>query len=414
MKHTPERILEFYLDLGELLEVYGASAYEVTDFFSACSKKFQIPEPTILMFPQVLSISIFVDRMPYTGNRRFPMSSPNIHGLSALQSWLLAYKGTALPTYVTMHQAASNLSRSFASKWLACIIQCFATCCFFGGDWKACTITLATAGVSFGGCSWLGAKDLNILLKVFLSTLLAGLVAYNLNHIFYTETPLALFSATVIWLVPGLPMMNGCSDFFHDFMIMAIHRFAEAVMVVFAILLGIMPALLYMQPETVSSAINPLIDWWWAGIASMACAYRFEGSRLHIWLGFILGALGHGSRAFLLVYFGMNATTATLCSAALIGICVTLLRHTIDAQKVLIYIVTLGIIPLVPGVALLKAVYGLVCISMTGIATATLEVTQTIGLSVMAVGQVGALAVGGILPVTLYRWYSDSKKRDAC
>lgn len=399
-------ILALYLRLGALLLSVSASAYEVFLSFQQIAQRYSLPIASLLPFPNSLNVSFEEKNLFYSATHCFEVAPLNAGFLARVEKLLFTNKTINIEGVETLLQQILILYQHPLRHWLLgllmCVIQCVATCKFFGGDLPACVATAFAACVSFLAFRYFNRGKLNLLLLEVMVAFLASFVAVVVNYFWPTHTALSMLFASIIWLVPGILMMDSFSDLFHGFINSALHNFTKAWMVIFALLLGLTPALLYLPTSAVAIAISPHTDWLWAGIASLACAYRFEAIGKLLGWGFFLGALGHGFRAVLVVHFAYDPVSATFLAASAVGIAVAILfwRNPL----LIVYAATIGIIPLVPGAALLRAFYELLHIAMQGINTSPWQLSQGFGLMTQAIVEVMALAIGGILPTTLWRW----------
>lgn len=400
---NPNEIIDVYLTLGILLQRLGTSAYALTQTFKTFEEKYDLPHAELMLNPHGLAVSIEVNHTFYSGYRRFAGQDTSIRSVAELEKWLVSGNKKTKPSAKKILQVGSIVHPPMIFALIACIIQCTATSQFFGGDLMAGIAAFCASGISFICYSYLGKNQLVLILRDFITALVAGIVGMTIGHCLGTETPLALLAASIIWLVPGLMMMNGFSDFFHAYTLSALYQFAQAAMIVSALLLGLAPVLILIQPETVSSAISPYMDWIFSGIASLTCAYRFEARGKLLIMSFLLGALGHGSRALMILNLGLDVTTATLLAALWVGCGVAILYTRMSIQLMVTSIATIGVIPLVPGAALLKSVFGLIHIATDANISAP-QVVETLSMTITSITQVAVLAIGGILPTTLLRW----------
>jgi len=399
-----EYSLHVYLQLSALLLSIGATAYEICICLEQLARLMHLPPVQALPLPNSITLSLKHEGKFQTAVERFEAKPYNAKFLTQLETEIFNKKPTK--SVAEFLQQAIDLAAQPRRHWLfallACVIQCVATCRFFGGDWSACLGTAGASLVAFLAVRYFSNTNLNLLLMETVVTFLASVVAMGFTWLWPSDTPLAMLFASIIWLVPGAVMMNSFSDLFHGFISSALHNFAKAWMILFAILLGFIPALLHVTNFDVAIAISPWKDWFWAGLASLACAYRFEAVGKLLITSFLLGAIGHGVRAVFILKWGFDPAIATFLAATGVGLAVVVLFW--HNPLLLVYAATIGIIPLVPGALLLKAFYAVLHIAMQGENVSSLDVTQGLGLGVQAMVEVIALAIGGILPTTFFRW----------
>ncbi|OGT53182.1 MAG: hypothetical protein A3E84_00935 [Gammaproteobacteria bacterium RIFCSPHIGHO2_12_FULL_42_13] len=322
-----DKILDIYLQLSVLLTSIGATAYEVTGCLSKLSHMIAFPLVHLSPLPNTISLSLKYENKFYTAIARFEQQPTNASLLTRIEKELFTVQKANQPLS-TVFQQIMQLSQQPLRPWLctlaACIIQCFATCRFFGGDWAASFGAGGAAFVSFATFRYFEKNKLNVLLLDSVVAFLSGVVAILIGGALLSQTPLAMLFASIIWLVPGMAMMNSFSDLFHGYISSALHNFAKAWMIIFSLLLGLIPALMQVTNLTVALAISPWQDWFWAGLALLACAYRFEAIGKLLLSSFLLGAIGHGLRAVWILQLGYDPVTATFIAALGVGIAIKL------------------------------------------------------------------------------------------
>jgi uncharacterized membrane protein YjjP (DUF1212 family) len=403
---TKNSILSVYLRLSRTLLSVGCTAYELSLALLTFSRLSNQPKVQSLPFPNTIILSLETSN-PDTVLDRFESKPLNARLLSGIEALLLKAKPSEFHVDHFLTSVDKLFDHPLRHRWLgllACVVQCFATARFFGGDWAACVYAGVASALSYATFLYFSERKLNFFLLEILTAFVAGGVAMGASHLWGpTQTPLAMLCASVIWCIPGILMMVSFSNLFHGFITSALNYFAKTTLVLFALLLGLTPALLAVKDLVTASAISPEIDWVWAGLASLACAYRFEAVGKLLFSSFLLGAIGHGLRAVLLLCFGFDVVTATFLGALAVGLVVALLFS--QNRLLIVYAITIGIIPLVPGALLLKAFHELMSIAMMGGQISSVVLTEGIGNLFQAIMQVVFLAIGGILPTTIWQWF---------
>src|SRR3990167_7143861 len=147
-----DKILDIYLQLSVLLTRIGATAYEGTGCLSKLSHMIAFPLVHLSPLPNTISLSLKYENKFYTAIARFEQQPTNASLLTRIEKELFTVQKANQPLS-TVFQQIMQLSQQPLRPWLctlaACIIQCFATCRFFGGDWAASFGTAGAAFISF-------------------------------------------------------------------------------------------------------------------------------------------------------------------------------------------------------------------------------------------------------------------------
>ena len=123
---------------------------------------------------------------------------------------------------------------------------CGSFAALFGGDASAILITTLASGVGMAARQWLVAQHFQPLVfatvAAFIATLLAGLLRP------YTATPDAALAACVLFLIPGVPLINGTSDLLHGNYLNGNVRLTMGAVFILGIALGMSLALRVVGP----------------------------------------------------------------------------------------------------------------------------------------------------------------------
>jgi uncharacterized membrane protein YjjP (DUF1212 family) len=125
---------------------------------------------------------------------------------------------------------------------LALAAGCAAFSRLFGGSWVTMLVTAIAAGIGFTLRRELGRRGANAnlatLICAFVSGTASGIACWLSIH---ADPPIAL-SASVLYLVPGVPMVNAVEDLLHGHMSVGAARAAQAVLSSVSIALGLLAA----------------------------------------------------------------------------------------------------------------------------------------------------------------------------
>jgi uncharacterized membrane protein YjjB (DUF3815 family) len=132
-----------------------------------------------------------------------------------------------------------------------------------------------------------------------------------------------------------------------------------------------------------------LRDAFWSAIAAVGFAILFNVPRYTLPACALVGALGHGLRAALMVGLGMPIEAATLLAATAVGFMGEYFAHRYRVPR-LVFVVP-AVIPMVPGVFAYRTMLGI--FEMTGLA----DLSAVEGAEVLLQTAVYAIRTGLIL-----------------
>ncbi|XWX02762.1 threonine/serine exporter family protein [Aggregatilineales bacterium SYSU G02658] len=132
------------------------------------------------------------------------------------------------------------------NRWwivLAVGLACAAISRFFGGDLAAFGITFAAAALAMALRQELAHHHLNFILVTASTAFVASGLAALGTMTGVSATPSAAISASVLLLVPGVPLINGTKDLINGYPMNGVARGVNALVIVLCIAVGLSAAL---------------------------------------------------------------------------------------------------------------------------------------------------------------------------
>jgi uncharacterized membrane protein YjjP (DUF1212 family) len=118
------------------------------------------------------------------------------------------------------------------NRWVLMLIAAFTGSCFSqiaGGDWGGFGIAFVAAGAGQGLRSLLQARKFAVAPVTLISGVLSALIAAGGLRLRFSHVESATLIASVIYLVPGLPLINGFVDMVsHKYLLVGIERMFNA------------------------------------------------------------------------------------------------------------------------------------------------------------------------------------------
>lgn len=295
-------------------------------------------------------------------------------------------------------------------RWLTALLvglSCAAFSRLFGGGVAIFLVTWLSASLALLVRQALHQHHFNPLLNVLTTAFVAGLVASFGIQLGWGAQSLIPLAASVLLLVPGVPLINAVEDLLNGHMVTGIARGVTGALISLSIAggLGIAISLAGISnPRPVFGAIPSVwVDALWAAVAALGFAVLFNVPRhMLVWTA-VCGAVGHALR-FLLVQMGGSLEIATLVGATAVGFLGHLLARRLYAPAA-IFTVS-GVIPMVPGTFAFGTMLGvlqLAAVLPLPPATTLADLLATTSVEAIKTGLIlGALALGIALPTFLF------------
>lgn len=248
---SPEELGPLLLDIGSNLLRSGASSKRVSitmkRFATACS---YVPHVAVGSHAVSLTLNDEMGKTVYNGTHDIAGMGVNfkiISGISRL-SWDFA----ALK--LSLVQARSELKRieqlPHYSRWLVLPLVALAGAAFcftFGGGWQEMLITFAATFIGLLLKQELVKKKFNIYIVTFLSAFAAAFVTGVAFRWGFGQQIEHALSTCVLFLVPGVPLINCFTDLVDGYIINGIDRGVNALMHAMAIAFGLALTLYFLN-----------------------------------------------------------------------------------------------------------------------------------------------------------------------
>jgi uncharacterized membrane protein YjjP (DUF1212 family) len=148
----------------------------------------------------------------------------------------------------TVHSELERISRisSHYPRWLvvgAVGLACAAFSRLFGADWPAFGITLAAAAAAMFVRQELTKRHFNVYVMVAATAFVAGSIAGGAARFGWSGTPSLALAASVLLLVPGVPLINSAEDLISGHTITGLARGFFGALISLTIAVGLLLAI---------------------------------------------------------------------------------------------------------------------------------------------------------------------------
>jgi uncharacterized membrane protein YjjP (DUF1212 family) len=139
----------------------------------------------------------------------------------------------------------SSLPRHY-NRWLVAGmvgLACAAFSRLFGGDWGAFGVTLVASFVAMLIRQELARRSLNFLLVTLAASFVASLLASSAFWLNLSQRPDRALTACVLFLVPGVPLINAVGDLVNRHTVVGMARAVVGMSILLALALGMVLAI---------------------------------------------------------------------------------------------------------------------------------------------------------------------------
>ena len=235
------RMVDLLVRAGSLLLQHGADAGRVEASLKRMERGLGIDRIDAVVMSKTILLTATRADAHHTRVARVPIVGVNLNILSEVEQLL----GRFQQGQVTPAQLAPELERiailphhySRGVIVAASGLACAAFCRLFGGDWAALAITGVAAAVAARVRIELNQREVNYFLVALLTALVASLLASG--ALWFSDTPQSALTASVLLLVPGVPLINAGVDILRGYISAGLARATTSLVVFLGIALGL-------------------------------------------------------------------------------------------------------------------------------------------------------------------------------
>jgi uncharacterized membrane protein YjjP (DUF1212 family) len=208
---------------------------------------------TLLQMSVMLTITNADDRMKrLTINKKLNPLLLNFTTVSDLSSLSWRTHDDKLPFDVILSEYKRIVSQKRISPWLVMfLVGCAnaAFCGLFKGDLPSAGLVFIATIIGFFLRQEMNKRHVNHLISFTASAFVASLVA-GMAYVFRIgATPQIALAASVLYLIPGVPLINSVLDLIEGHILIGISRFVNAASLIVCIAIGLFASMLILGLE---------------------------------------------------------------------------------------------------------------------------------------------------------------------
>lgn len=184
--------------------------------------------------------------------RRIPDLGINFRTISELSGLSWDAYDHKLPLGEVESRFRVIMEEARMSRWkVLALVACAnaAFCRLFGGDWVAMALVFAATLVGFFVRQEMSARKLNHLVIFVVSSFVASLVASAGVSCGWGGTPEIALATSVLFLIPGVPLMNSIIDILGGHVLIGVSRAMNAGLLIICIAIGLSATLLLLGKD---------------------------------------------------------------------------------------------------------------------------------------------------------------------
>ncbi|MFI3304603.1 MAG: threonine/serine exporter family protein [Rikenellaceae bacterium] len=169
--------------------------------------------------------------------------------LSSL-SWHIHDEEITIPQAREKFEAIMNTPR--LSQWIVIPLVASANasfCRLFQGDWVSCCMVFVSTFIAFSIRQQLMKRHLNHAVIFAIVAMVASFIAGQALVFGWGETPNIAVATSVLFLIPGVPLINSLMDLLEGHVLTGISRFVNATMLIIGIAIGFLATMLILGVE---------------------------------------------------------------------------------------------------------------------------------------------------------------------
>ena len=297
-------------------------------------------------------------------------------------------------------------SKPRLNAWLVWVLVGFANasfCRLFSGDWIAVAAVFVATLVGFRLKQVLGKHHINHYFIFTISAFVASLIASVTMWQQWGNTPDIAIGASVLYLIPGVPLINGIIDIIEGHVLAGTARLINTNYL-YCIWNGYHiiddgRKTIMTEWQFIGSVAADAIG---AAIAAIGFSVISNPPRRVIPCTAILAAIGHSIRFVLLQYAGLDLASASFIAAFSIGLLSHFSAYKLFCPATVLYIPAL--LPMIPGMYAYRTVFSLIKFlqSSNNDNEAIHYLLEIFKNGITTASVLFALAVGATIPIFIF------------
>lgn len=327
-----------------------------------------------------------------------------------------------LPLNELWDRLKSIVNEKRESPWLVLLLVSIANasfCRLFDGNYVSMAIVFVATLIGFFLRQQLTRAGINHLAVFVMCAFVSTMIGATDYFIFHGGTEDMSIGTSMLYLVPGVPLINGVMDIVDNHVLDGLARLTNALLLIICIAVGLSGTviLLDIDPTTFTSVIRPdivkatIADGLFAAAAAIGFAIISNPPRKALVICAILACVGHGVRYFLMHNTSMpldQVTASTVAGFAIGLLAVPFAMHIHCPAECFAFP---SLLPMVPGMFAYKSIRDLINIVRLPSEYTSEYVTRFFHNSSLTILVMFGMVIGCIIPIFVFHRQSFSVTR---
>lgn len=378
----------------------------------------------LLLFPQTLSITL--QDMECEHSYTYVQKTPDLGLNFRTNSELSALSWAAQDEHLTLDELWNRfhtiVNEKRESPWTVLILVSFANACFcrlFDGNLTSMAIVWVATFVGFFIRQQLTKRKLNVMAVFVICSFVSTMIGSTDYLYFHGGTEDMSLGTSMLYLVPGVPLINGVMDIIGKHVLNGFARLTNACVLIICIALGLSATLLITDcnPLNFTKVVRPdileaaIADGLFAAIAGTGFAIISNPPRKALVVSALLACVGHGIRYFLMHDHAilMDQASASAIAGLAIGLLAIVFAKWIRYPAECFAFPSL--LPMVPGMFAYKAIRDIINIVQLPDQYTPEYVIRFFHNSTLTILVMFGMVVGAVIPIFMFHRQSYSVTR---
>ena len=252
-----EAKIDLLLRTGQLLIQNGADSNRIERNMRRIAEFMRVPQHSMHLHITytTLMITIGDEINSFTKFRKCTRHGVNMTVISAVSklSVRVIHQQFSLEEYQQELDRISHLPHHYP-RWLTVLaigLACGAFCKLFGGDWVAFGATVVASGIALFVRQEIQKRYINLYMAVAISAFVATFISGLLTFTDWSADPHYAILSSVLFLIPGVPLINSLDDMIDGYTIVGLTRAMVGLMIVCAIAFAMIITLNFLNIQQI-------------------------------------------------------------------------------------------------------------------------------------------------------------------
>lgn len=255
MKEDIQELLNFLLEYSTSLMGVGVQTSRVVKNTTRIAEAYGFDiDMTLFQKSIIMTLADKEDPLhPKTSVDKIKSLALNFEIISTLSALSWYIYDNHIPLSEAKHRFQGIMAKPRLSRWVVLFLVSCANasfCRLFGGDGMAMGVVFIATLVGFFIRQEMMARHMNHLLVFVTSSFIASMIGGSAVYLHLGTTPTIALASSVLYLIPGVPLINSVIDVLDGHVLAGTSRFINACLLIICIAVGLSITFLLLGVNT--------------------------------------------------------------------------------------------------------------------------------------------------------------------